>query len=106
MANSKIFTFIKDFLLNQGFVEGTNSYGDPTFTKTFSIPGRQLVVNGKRFDEPAHNRDFIITSLGPGTMYNVGEEEEEIWGFNMANNDLWVFSLEDFRFWYDQIFKY
>lgn len=102
---SEIFNSIKQFLLDEGFNEGMNDRNEVTFTKTFRVPGRQLVVNGKKFDEPGHNMDFVITSLGAGTMYNVGEEEEEIWGFNMSNNDLWVFSLEDFKFWYNQVFN-
>lgn len=102
---SAIFNSIKQFLIDEGFNEGTNDRNEVTFTKTFQVPGRQMMVNGKRFDEPGHNVDFVITSLGAGTMYNVGDEEEEIQGFNMANNDIWAFSLEDFKFWYNQVFN-
>jgi hypothetical protein len=102
---SEIFESIRQFLLSINFVEGKNESGDVTFTKTFELPKRQVVINGRKVKTPVETKDFVITSLGQGSMYNVGEEEEELQGFNMANNDIWVSNLEDFKFWLNAILK-
>ena len=99
-----LFDSIKQFLLNNHFVEGTNDKGEITFTRTFELPKRQVMVNGRRVETPVETRDFVITHRGKGSMINVGEEEDELQGFNMANNDIWVDSLEDFKFWIGRIF--
>ena len=104
METTTLYKSIADFLQRQDFKVGTND-SQTTFTRTFSIPGRQMIINGQQVTEQPKPMDFVITSLGRGTMYNVGEEEEELQGFNMAGSDIWVNSLEDFKFWLDIIFK-
>lgn len=102
---SELFESIRQFLIGNGFTEGTTEDGAITFNRTFEAPRRQVVVNGHRIDTPVETFDFQIVALGRGSMYNVGEEEEELQGFNMANNDIWCSSLEDFKFWLGQILK-
>ena len=102
---SEIFESIKQWLLANGFTEGTNEEGVTTFTHTFEAPRKQVIINGKRMETPVETYEFVITSLGKGSMWNVGEEEQELQGFNMADNDIWVDSLEDFKFWIGRIFS-
>lgn len=102
---SEIFESIKQWLLANGFSEGTNEDGATTFTHTFEAPRKQVIINGKRIEAPVETYEFVIISLGKGSMWNVGEEEQELQGFNIANNDIWVDSLEDFKFWIGRVFS-
>lgn len=96
-----LFDSIKQFLMNNHFVKGTNEREEIIFTREFTVPGKIVVINGQRMDTPAETRGFIITYLGQGEMCDT---HQELHGFNMANNDIWVDSFEDFKFWISKIF--
>lgn len=98
---SEIYNQIRDLILKNNFVEGTNKRGEITFTREFTVPGKIVVINGQRMDTPSETRDFVITYLGQGEMCDT---HQELHGFNMANNDIWVDSFEDFKFWISKIF--
>ena len=102
---SNLFDSISTYLQNKGFVVGTNEKESITFSKEFEAPRRQVIVNGQKLVEPVHKVNFVITCLGQGKMYNAGDEEEELQGYNMADNDIWVSSLDDFKFWMHRIFE-
>lgn len=97
---------IEDFLIQNRFVKATNDRNNITYTRPFKLPKRQLVVNGEVMNTPDEYRDFIITYLGEGAILDIDNfPVTPLYGYNMAGNDIWVDSLEDFKFWTDKIFK-
>lgn len=97
---------IEDFLIENKFIETTSDDNEIKYTKTFKFPGKQLIVNGELIRTQEEERDFIITYLGEGAILDIDNVPvTSLYGYNMAGNDIWVESLEDFKFWFTQIFR-
>ncbi len=98
---SSIYNEISDFLISIGFSAPTDTC--PVFRLVATIPGRLIVVNGNRMKEPDGEVTFDITPLGPGAILNQELPDTLLEGFNIIDNDLWVDSLKDFKFWLQQV---
>ena len=97
-----LYNEIKDYLLSLGFsIEGENDV--TIFRIKRLIPGRTLIVNGQHMEEPDQWGYFDITPLGPGAILNRELPDTPLEGFSIIDNDLWVDSLKDFKFWLQQI---
>ena len=97
-----LYNEIKDHLLSLGFsIEGENDV--TIFRIKRLIPGRTLIVNGQHMEEPDQWGYFDITPLGPGAILNRELPDTPLEGFSIIDNDLWVDSLKDFKFWLQQI---
>lgn len=96
---------IKTYLLSLGFtMEGECQ--DTCFRMKIHVPGRELIVNGKHVTEPSRLANFDIKPLGAGaTLDNDNVPICELQGYNMVDNDFWVDSLKDFKFWLGQIMR-
>ena len=101
MEHTQIYDEIHDFLVNNGFSEPTDDL--PAFRIQISIPGRTMIINGRRMDEPNKNISFDITPLGVGSLMDSDGLEKPMEGFNMMDNDFWVESLDDFKYWFQVI---
>lgn len=100
-SKSPIYNEISNFLISIGFSAPTDTC--PAFRRMVTIPGRVIVVNGRRMEEPDREANFDITPLGPGAILNQELPDTPLEGFSVANNDLWVDSLKDFKFWMNMI---
>ena len=97
---------IEDFLSQNRFAKATNDRNNIIYTRTFKLPKRQVIVNGEVVDTQDEYRDFVITYLGEGAILDIDNcPTTPLYGYNMAGNDIWVDSLEDFKFWISKIFK-
>lgn len=99
-----LYNEIKAYLLSLGFTaEGTN---DTCFSIKVQIPGREMIINGKRVIEQSKTADFIILPLGKGAELDMDNNPiKELQGYNIGDNDFWVDSLKDFKFWFEKILK-
>lgn len=100
-SKSPIYNEISGFLISIGFSAPTDTCS--VFRRMVTIPGRVIVVNGRRMEEPDREANFDITPLGPGAILNQELPDTPLEGFSMANNDLWVDSLKDFKFWMNML---
>lgn len=100
-----LYNEIKAYLLSSGFtMEGEGQ--DTCFRMKIHVPGRELIVNGKHVTEPSRLANFDIKPLGAGaTLDNDNVPICELQGYNMMDNDFWVDSLKDFKFWLGQIMR-
>lgn len=98
---SSIYNEISDFLISIGFSAPTDIC--PVFRRVAIIPGRLIVVNGNRMKEPDGEVTFDITPLGPGAIIDRELPDTPLEGFNIIDNDLWVDSLKDFKFWLQHV---
>ena len=101
---TSLYNEIKDYLLSLGFsIEGENC---TYFRMKKLIPGRTLIVNGQRMEEPDHWGYFDIIPLGQGAELDEDNNPvKELQGYNIGDNDFWVDSLKDFKFWLGQIMR-
>lgn len=96
---------IEDFLIQNRFVKATNNRNDIIYIKQIEAVQRQMIVNGQRVETPKQYFDFTITYLGEGAILDIDNvPTTPLYGYNMANNDIWVDSFEDFKFWIGKIF--
>lgn len=101
MSESVLFDEIKDYLISLGF-----SMKDSCFSIKYSIPGRTIIINGIRKHEQDSLVNFDIISLGEGaTLDNDNVPISELQGYNIGDNDIWVETLEDFKFWIENVFQ-
>ena len=104
--DSEILKAIRIFLVSEGFEVGGDDGFSPVFTKKFHVPGRVMYVNGEKLEEAPREVVFPIKSLGEGRIFtNTEDDGDELQGFKIGNTDIWVDSLEDFRFWYSKVFE-
>ena len=98
-----LYNEIKDYLLSLGFsIEGENDV--TIFRIKRLIPGRTLIVNGQHMEEPDQWGYFDITPLGQGAELNKDNNPvADLQGYNIGDNDFWVDSLKDFKFWLQQV---
>lgn len=94
---------IKEFLLSIGF--STVQENDVTiFRMKIMVPPRTLIINGQRMKEPDKWDDFDIVPIGKGAeLDNDNNPVAELQGYNIGDNDFWVDSLKDFKFWLQQV---
>ena len=99
-----LYNEIKAYLLSLGFTaEGVN---DTCFSIKVQIPGREMIVNGKHVVEQSKTADFIIIPLGKGAELDMDNNPiKELQGYSIGDNDFWVDSLDDFKFWIEQILQ-
>lgn len=99
-----LYNEIKSYLLSLGFTsEGEN---DVCFRMKIYVPGRELIVNGKHVTEASRLADFNIIPLGEGAELDMDNNPiRELQGYNIVDNDFWVDSLKDFKFWLGQIIR-
>lgn len=97
-----LYNEIKDYLISLGFsIEGENG---AYFRMKKLIPGRTLIVNGQRMEEPDHWGYFDIVPLGQGAELDEDNNPvKELQGYNIGDNDFWVDSLKDFQFWLEKV---
>jgi hypothetical protein len=101
---TELYNEIKAYLLSLGFI--ATDENDTCFRIKVHVPGRELIVNGKHVTEPSRLANFDITPLGTGaTLDNDNVPICELQGYNMVDNDFWVDSLKDFKFWLGQIMR-
>jgi hypothetical protein len=96
---SSIYNEISDFLVSIGFSAPDDNC--PAFRRVVTVPGRVIMVNGNRMEEPGKEVNLDIMPLGPGAIINGDSPDTPLEGFGVAGNDLWVDSLNDFKFWMD-----
>lgn len=101
---SDLYNEIKSYILSLGFVpEGEP---DTCFRMKLQIPGREIIINGKHAVESERIVNFDITPLGEGAELDIDNVPiRELQGFKIANNDFWVNSLKDFKFWIEKVFQ-
>lgn len=98
-----LYNEIKEYLISLGFsVEGD----DTCFRMKQLIPGRTMIINDRAAHEPDKWVNFDVVPLGQGAVLD-GDNNPvtELQGYNILNNDFWVDSLKDFRFWLAQILR-
>lgn len=101
---TELYDEIKSYLLSLGFT--ATDENDTCFRMKIYVPGRELIVNGKHVTEPSQLANFDIKPLGAGaTLDNDNVPICELQGYNMMDNDFWVDSLKDFKFWLGQIMR-
>ena len=99
---SQLFTDIADFLISICFSRPNGTL--KVFRCKLRAPGRVVIVNGRRMEEPDREVDFDIKPLGMGSILDIDNvPTQELQGFNIGSNDIWVDSLEDFKFWLDKL---
>ena len=107
METTKLYEDIKQVILSNGFTV-TEQDGHDVFERVIEIQGprQQVIINGKMMENPQQTRkvSIKIQSLGKGAMWDAGEEEVELQGFNIGDNDIWVESVDDFMFWIGPLF--
>lgn len=98
---------IEDFLIQNNFVKSyIEDSSETKYTRQIEAPQRQVIVNGHRVETPKQYFDFTITYLGEGATLDIDNcPVTPLYGYNMAGNDIWVESIEDFKFWIGKIFK-
>lgn len=102
--HTPLYNEIKEYLLSLGFkAEGVN---DTCFCMKILLPSRTVIVNGQRVEEPDRWGDFIIIPLGEGAELDKDNNPvTELQGYNIGDNDFWVSSLKDFKFWLEKILR-
>ena len=104
---SSIYDNIKEFIISLGFVEQADA---KRFVKTITQPGQvqTIIVNGQRSEQRSPDRvvELTISYLGEGAILDIDNVPvTPLYGYNMAGNDIWVETLEDFQFWIKTIAK-
>lgn len=100
MEKTALYLAIEKFLTSKGFSAPNDEHS--SFRCKVMIPGRIVVVNGQRMEEQSRPAIFDITPLGKGAILNDNGPDTEIQGYNIGHNDIWVDSLEDFKFWLEK----
>ena len=104
MEKTSLYLAIEEFLISKGFSAPNESC--PAFRCKMMIPGRELIVNGRHVTEPSRMANFDIKPLGTGATLDIDNVPIcELQGYNMMDNDFWVDSLKDFKFWLGQIMR-
>lgn len=97
---------IEDFLIQNRFAKATNDRNNIIYTRPIEAPQRQMILNGQHIETPKQYFDFVITYLGEGAILDIDNAPTTpLYGYNMAGSDIWVDSIEDFKFWIGKIFK-
>ena len=95
---------IKEYILSIGFTQEDEP--ETRFRMKLQIPGREMIINDRQFVEPGRIVNFDIIPLGTGAMLDYDNVPiSELQGFKIMDNDFWVRSLEDFKFWIERIFQ-
>lgn len=93
----KIRQQITEFLESKGWKCDGDAFNSEIVVGSFNINGREMVQKSQ----------VTITFYDYGFSYNVVESEdgEVICGYNMMNDTIWVYGLEDFTYWYNIYFS-
>ena len=95
---------IKEYILSIGFTQEDEP--ETRFRMKLQIPGREMIINDRQFGEPGRIVNFDIVPLGAGAELDYDNVPiSELQGFKIMDNDFWVSSLEDFKFWIERIFQ-
>jgi hypothetical protein len=100
MEKTALYLAIDEYLTSKGFSAPNENC--PAFRCKVIVPGRIVVINGQRMKEEPQTAVFDITPLGKGAILNDNGPDTEIQGYNIGHNDIWVDSLEDFKFWLEK----
>lgn len=100
MEKTALYLAIEEYLTSKGFSAPNENCS--AFRCKVVIPGRTIIINGQRMKEESQEAVFDITPLGKGAILNDNGPDMEIQGYNIGHNDIWVDSLEDFKFWLDK----
>ena len=101
MEKTNLYLEIEKFLTSHNF--STPTEDQPAFRCQIMVPGRTVIINGQRMDEKPKPVVFDIMPLGTGAI--LGDPEKELQGYNILDNDIWVESLDDFKFWFIMVMK-
>lgn len=98
---TELYNQISEFLTSIGF-EAPNEEHE-SFRMKRLIPGRTIIINGQRTQEPDKTAFFDITPIGEGAVLDIDNvPTEELQGFDFGGTDIWVDSLKDFKFWFEK----
>lgn len=96
-----LYNQISEFLTSIGFDAPNEEH--ESFRMKVLIPGRTIIINGQKTQEPDKMAFFDITSIGTGAVLDVENvPTEELQGFDFGGTDIWVDSLDDFKFWFEK----
>ncbi len=98
---TELYNQISEFLTGIGF-EAPNEEHE-SFRMKVLIPGRTIIINGQRTQEPSKETFLDITPIGEGAILDIDNVPmEELQGFDLGGADVWVDSLDDFKFWFEK----
>lgn len=101
---TELYDEIKAYLLSLGFT--ATDENDTCFRIKVQVPGRELIINGQYVVEPSRVANFDVIPLGEGATLDIDNVPIcELQGYNIGDNDFWVDSLKDFKFWFEKILK-
>lgn len=97
MEHTELYNAIAEFLISLGFLEPTKDV--PSFRCKALLPGKTVIINGQKMEDHPKEVFFDITPIGQGEILS---DKKELQGYTFGYTDIWVESLDDFKFWFEK----